>query len=97
MTELDWFENPNIIEAGHWASAKGLAPGVPDRLVVMSAYENRLLSATVERARFGGEMLEGGKVLAIGGVPVDFRTAVSLVEYGTLRPEVFANAPMVVY
>jgi hypothetical protein len=96
INELVWFENPNIIEAGHYASAKGLA-GAPDRLVMMSAYENRLLSATLEHPGIGGEMLEAGKVLSIGGVPVDLRTAAALVEYGLLDAEVFANAPIVIY
>jgi hypothetical protein len=96
MNELVWFENPSIIEAGHYESAKRLA-GAPDRLVMMSAYENRLLSATVEHSSKGGEMLEAGKVLSIGGVPVDFRTAAALVEFGLLDAEVFANAPIVIY
>jgi hypothetical protein len=64
---------------------------------MMSAYENRLLSATLEHPSIGGEMLEAGKVLSIGGVPVDFRTATALVEYGLLDPEVFANAAVVIY
>jgi len=36
-------------------------------------------------------------VLSIGGVPVDFRTATALVEYGLLDAEVFAHAPLVIY
>jgi len=96
LNELVWFENPNIVEAGHYASAKGLA-GAPDRLVLMSAYENRLLSATLEHPRFAGEMLESGKVLSIGGVPVDFRTAAALIEFDLLNAEVFTNAAVVIY
>ena len=96
MNRLVWFENPYIIEAGHYASAKGLA-GAPDRLMMMSTYENRLLSATVEHSSKGGEMVEAGIVLSIGGVPVDFGTAVALVEYGLLDFEVFAKAPIVIY
>jgi hypothetical protein len=96
MNELVWYENPNIVEAGHYESAKRLA-GAPHRLIMMSAYENRLLSATLEHSRIGGEMLAAGKVPSIGGVPVDFRTAVALVEYGVLDAEVFASAPIVIY
>ncbi len=96
MNELAWFENPKIMEAGHYSSAKGLG-GTPDRLVMMSAYENRLLSATLEHPSIGGEMLESGRVLSIGGVPVDFKTATALVEFGLLDADVFADAAVVIY
>src|SRR5262249_279111 len=66
ITEEVWLENPEIIEAGHSASARGLA-GAPDRLVVMSAYENRLISAVLEHPAKGGEMLGSGRILAIQG------------------------------
>ncbi len=42
-------------------------------------------------------MLEGGMVVSIGGVPVDFRTAEALVEAGFLDADIFANAPLVIY
>ena len=96
MTELVWFENPNILEAGHYESAKRLA-GAPDRLVLMSAYENRLLSATLEHPSMGGEMLESGQVLSIGGVPMDLKSAAALVEFGLLDADIFTNAPLVAY
>jgi hypothetical protein len=96
ITQMDWFENPGIIEAGHWSSAKSLA-GAPDRFTVMSAYENRLASAVIESPRFGGSMLESGYVVAIGGLPVDLATAQALVEFGVLDADVLASAPLVVY
>ena len=96
LTALDWFEDPRIVEAGHYSSAKGLS-GAPDRLVIMSAYENRLASATIEHPSIGGIMQESGHVVAIDGLPVDLRTAEALVEFGVLKPEELAAAPLIVY
>ena len=96
ITELEWFENPEIIEAGHDASAKQLA-GTPDRLMVMSAYENRLISAVLEHPSKGGAMLESGTILAIGGVPIDAKTASDLVAKGVVDAEHLVNAPIVIY
>jgi RHS repeat-associated protein len=96
LTQLEWFEDPRIVEAGHYSSAKGLA-GAADRLTIMSAYENRLASAIIEHPSIGGTMSEAGRVIAIGGLPVDLLTAEALMEFGALEVEVFAQAPLVIY
>ena len=57
ITELDWLEAPEIVEAAHAQSAWALrGTGVQDRFMVMSAYENRLLSSTVEHRSIGGSI-----------------------------------------
>lgn len=96
LTELHWFEDPRIVEAGHWSSAKDLR-GVPDKLIIMSAYENRLAAAVIEHPRIGGIVAESGHVVAIGGLPIDLRTAEALVEFGVLSAEVLAEAPFVLF
>jgi hypothetical protein len=96
ITQLDWFEDPRIIEAGHWSSAKALG-GVADRLIIMSAHENRLASAMIEHPSLGGILAESGRVVAIGGYPVDLLTAEALVEFGALDADVLAQAPIVIY
>jgi hypothetical protein len=42
-------------------------------------------------------MQESGHVVAIDGLPVDLRTAEALVEFGVLKPEELAAAPLIVY
>jgi Domain of unknown function (DUF4157)/Bacterial toxin 5 len=97
INERIWLENPEIIEASHFESAKGLA-GSADRLVVMSAYENRLISATIEHpAKGGASMLESGFVVEIGGIPVSVTTARDWVAKGSLKPELLATARRVIF
>jgi hypothetical protein len=96
MSMRIWFEYPALVESGHLASAKMLG-GVPGRLVLMTAYENRLLAYYLEAARIGGYMESAGTVLSIGGVPVEVRSAKALVYAGKLLLEDFLNAPRVLY
>jgi hypothetical protein len=96
ITQADWLEHPEIVEAGHYSSAVHLG-GAPDRLIVMSAYENRLMSAVLEHPSVGGSMIESGRVVSIGGVPVDFKTATDLVARNILTAQALAEAPTVLY
>lgn len=96
ISELDWLENPEIVEVGHDASAKQLA-GTADRLMVMSAYENRKISAVLEHPSKGGAMLESGTVFEIGGAPIDATTAVDLVTKGVVDAQHLDNARIVKY
>ena len=97
ITELDWLETPEIIEAGHVQSAKALSGrGVQDRFMVMSAYENRLLSSTVEHPSLGG-FIDAGWALEIKGVPVQAKTAIDWVAKGLLKPSDLAAARRVIY
>ena len=96
ITELDWLENPEIIEAGHYGSAKALN-GAPERLMVMSAYENRLVSAILEHPSKGGAMIESGRVLVIGGIPIDAVTAADLFGKGIIGAQAFEAASLLRY
>jgi hypothetical protein len=97
ITELDWLEAPEIIEAGHAQSAKALSgSGVQDRFMVMSAYENRLLSSTVEHPSLGGS-IDTPWALEIKGVPVQAKTAMDWVAKGLLEPSELAAARRVIY
>src|SRR5262249_42888442 len=94
MTELVWLQNPNLVEASHSMSAK--AGGT--QMILMSAYKNRKLSATIEHASKGAHMLSSGEAVVIGGVPVDIELANDLVrkyEKHGLTPEVVEKAPRV--
>jgi RHS repeat-associated protein len=96
ITELDWFENPEVVEAGHYMSAKALN-GAPDRLMVMSAYENRLVSAVLEHPTKGGAMIESGRVLVIGGIPIDATTAADLFGKGIIEAQALSEALILRY
>lgn len=91
-----WFENPEIIEAGHLTSAKSLTEAGSDQLVVMSTFENRLASGTIEHPGKGGYM-SIGVALEIRGIPVDPRTAVAWVSKGLLDPGELARARRIWY
>jgi RHS repeat-associated protein len=92
-------EAPEIIEAGHAASAKaltGAAKGT-DRFVVMSAHYNRMiLSATIEHPSKGGSMLLN-YALDIGGIPVHAGTARDWVAKELLAPEVLETARLITF
>ena len=92
-----WNETPEMIEAGHYESAKALY-GKPDRLVIMSASENRAISSVIEHpSRGGASMLESGYVVVIGDLPISATTARDLVAKNLLKAEFLANAPRLVY
>jgi hypothetical protein len=57
-----WLGNPEIVEAGNVQSAKILTGGGA-RFVLMSAYENSLLSGVLEHPSKGGALLDTGTVL----------------------------------
>jgi hypothetical protein len=68
--QMAWLENPELVEAGHDMSAKGL-DGARDRLVLMTAHENRWIAAVVEHNSKGGAfMAQSGAILEVEGVPV---------------------------
>jgi hypothetical protein len=97
IDQFVWMDNPELIEAGHDGSAKNLA-GSPPRLLVMSAYENRYISSTVEHpARGGAAMLESGYVVEIGNAPVSATAARDMVAKGLLKPELLAEARRVAF
>ncbi|MCM6771972.1 polymorphic toxin type 5 domain-containing protein [Nocardia sp. CDC159] len=91
-----WLEHPEIVEAGHLASAKSLSTAGSDRLVVMSAYRNRLAASTIEHPARGGFM-SIDTALDIRGIPVDPETAVDWVSKGLLDPAEFDRARRVRY
>jgi Bacterial toxin 5 len=95
LTAADWLEDPRIIESGHFQSAK-ILNGSSDRLVIISAYENRLASATIEHPSVGGAMMQSGDVVLVGGLPIDLRTAQALVDFGALDAKVLAAAPKII-
>jgi len=79
ITEFDWLEDPTFIEWGHVTSAK--VGG--NSTVLMSAYKNRTLSATIEHASKGG-YIEIEEALEIGNYLVDKDLALDLLGYGRL-------------
>jgi hypothetical protein len=94
----EWLDMPEIVEAGHVASAlslKGAKTGT-DRFMVMSAHHNRLFSATIEHPAKGAWM-ELPHAIDIGGVPVHAESAADWVAKGLLPADVLAAARPVTY
>jgi hypothetical protein len=94
ITAEDWFHDPRFVESGHWRSAKMLG-GTGDQFVVMSTWRNRMISATIEHPARGGAMFDAGRTLLIGRAPVEYETALDLLQFGALKPEVFGSAPLI--
>ncbi|WP_433634289.1 hypothetical protein [Nocardia sp. CA-120079] len=88
---LYWFEHPEQIEAWHTTSAKALTETGTDRFAVSSTHVNRWDAGTIEHPSIGGYM-SSNRVLEIGGIPVEPRTAVDWVSKGLLDPDVLARA-----
>lgn len=93
-----WGNMPEIVEAGHAASAKSLTGRLAgtDRFMVMSAHHNRLMSATIEHPRKGAWM-RMRQAIEISGIPVHIETAVDWVAKGLLDPKALAAARPVRY
>ena len=94
----EWLEMPEIVEAGHVASALSLtgAKTGTDRFMVMSAHHNRLFSATIEHPSKGAWM-ELPHAIDIAGIPVHAESAVDWVAKGLLPADVLAAARPVTY
>jgi len=82
-------DRPDLVEAGHVVSAKA---GQPDRLILMSAWKNRILSSTIEHPSKGGSFIEIESALNIGGIAVDLELAKDWVNAGFLNADVVAAA-----
>lgn len=99
LGEQEWLEDPGLLEAGHGTSEhafKKLWSKEPAAIRLMTAYENRHLSSTVESRSKGAAAL-ASEALDLGGVPVSFATARDLVASGKVSAEAVRAAPVITW
>jgi hypothetical protein len=91
MTQAWRIGDPTLVEAGHVASAK--IGG--ETVILMSAWKNRMISATLEHKKLGGAIAEIPFALDFGGVLVDLELAVDWCAAGLLEEEALLEAVLV--
>jgi hypothetical protein len=87
-------DRPDLVEAGHVVSAKS---GQPERVILMSAWKNRILSATIEHPSKGGAFMQIESALDVGGIAVDVELAKDWVDAGLLNADVVAAAQRIFF
>ena len=82
---------PDLVEMGHIGSDK---LGLPERLMIQSAWENQLRNISIEHPTIGGAVLPHD-VISIGGIAVHKPTAQFWEDVGFLKPGSVAGAPII--
>jgi Bacterial toxin 5 len=90
LTHDVMLDNTRLVEAGHVVSHK--AGGA--RMILMSAYRNRMISATIEHSSKSkmGSYIEITEALDMGGIAVDVELALDWLNAGNITPEIFQAA-----
>jgi hypothetical protein len=91
LTHAELIDRPDLVQMGHIASNKLAGQ---ERLMLQGAWENQLLSQTVEQSHIGGAVLEQ-EAIEIGGIAVEKQTAIFWEKIGWLKSGTVAKAPKV--
>jgi RHS repeat-associated protein len=96
LKQPELIEDSKLVQMGHRTSNKQIKiTGDPEQIVLQTAYRNQWFKSTIEaRNTFGMTM---GKIVELGGIAVEYESALIWVEQGYLAEEILLAAPTVIF
>ena len=85
---------PDLVQMGHVVSKKS---GEKEMMVLQNAWLNQFDNVTIEGAKGMGSFVGGNRALDIGGIAVEYRTAVLWEEAGLLAKGTVAKALEIIF